>query len=176
MRVRSRAKQWPHRVVLPAHHTCTIKKVHAMDDWCRYGVIGPGTILEARSILWGTNMPQEWRSETAYAYLNDLTPAELAWEFLRRNPEYQRDYRAAADATADQAELSESLIAQWGLRFRDPSGSSGGQRPDRLAGTSRSKRRPRRTRAGTLQKRRSDRRARTSIRAPRRRRRVLARR
>ena len=138
-------------------------------------VIGPGTILEARSILWGTNMPQEWRSEAAYAYLNDLTLAELAWEFLRRNPEYRRDYRTAADATADQAELSESLIAQWGLRFRDPSGSSSGQRAGRLAGASRSKDRPRRTRAGTLQKRRSDRRARTSIRAPRRRRRVLAR-
>ena len=121
-------------------------------------------------------MPQEWRSEAAYAYLNDLTPAELAWEFLRRNPEYQRDYRAAADATADQAELSESLIAQWGLRFRDPFGPSSGQRAGRLAGASRSKGRPRRTRAGTLQKRRSDRRARTSIRAPRRRRRVLARR
>src|SRR6266481_10105419 len=147
-----------------------------MDDWCRYGVIGPGTILEARSMLWGTNMPQEWRSETAYAYLNDLTPAELAWEFLRRNPEYQRDYRAAADATADQAELSESLITQWGLRFRDQSGSSGGERSRRLAGASQSKRRSRGAGAGGLQKRQSDRRAHTSVRAPRRRRRVLARR
>ncbi len=64
-------------------------------------------------------MPQDWRSEAAYAYLNDLKPAELAWEFLRRNPEYQRDYRTAANAPADPAELSESLIAQWGLRFRD---------------------------------------------------------
>src|SRR6266852_223907 len=116
-------------------------------------------------------MPQEWRSEAAYAYLNDLTLAELAWEFLRRNPEYQRDYRTAAVATADQAELPESLIAQWGLRFRDQSGSSGGQRSRRLAGASRSKRRSRGASAGGLQKRRSDRRARTSIRAPRRRRR-----
>jgi hypothetical protein len=66
-------------------------------------------------------MPQDWRSEAAYAYLNDLKPAELAWEFLRRNPEYQRDYRTAANAPADQAELSESLIAQWGLRFPDQS-------------------------------------------------------
>ncbi len=110
-------------------------------------------------MLWGTNMPQEWRSEAAYAYLNDLTPAELAWEFLRRNPEYQRDYRTAADATADQVELPESLITQWGLRFRDQSGSSGGQRSRRLAGASQSKRRSRGAGAGGLQKRRSDRHA-----------------
>src|SRR6266853_873970 len=119
-------------------------------------------------MLWGTNMPQEWRSEAAYAYLNDLTPAELAWEFLRRNPEYQRDYRTAADATPDQAELPESLITQWGLRFRDRSGSSCGQRSRSLDGASRSEHRSRRAGAGALQKRRSDRRARTSIRAPRR--------
>ncbi len=120
----------------------------------------------------GTNMPQEWRSEAAYAYLNDLTPAELAWEFLRRNPEYQRDYRASAT----QAELPESLIAQWGLRFPDQSGASRGQRAGRVAGASRSRRRSRRAGAGGLQKRRSDRHAHASIRAPRRRRRVLARR
>jgi hypothetical protein len=116
---------------------------------------------------------RQWRSDAAYAYLNELEPAELAWEFLRRNPNYQRDYQTATDATADQAELSESLIAQWGLRFRDPSGSSSGQRTGRLAGASRSKRRSRRAGAGALQKRRSNQPAHTSIRAPRRRRQTL---
>ena len=132
---------------------------------------GPG----ARCILLGVNMPQEWRSEAAYAYLSDLKPAELAWEFLRRNPNYERDYQTAADASADQAELSESLIAQWGLRFRGQSRSSSGQRADRLAGASRSKRPPSRASARAFQKRRFDRRADTGIRAPRRRRRALAR-
>jgi transcriptional regulator len=113
---------------------------------------------------------REWRSEAAYAYLNDLKPAEFAWEFLRRNPEYQRDYRTAADATAADAE---SVIAQWGLRFRDRPGSSGEQRTGHLAAASQSRRRSRRASAGALQKRRSDRRAPTSIRAPRRRRRTL---
>jgi len=116
---------------------------------------------------------RQWRSDAAYAYLNELEPAELAWEFLRRNPNYQRDYKAAGDATADQAELSDSLIAQWGLRFRDPSGSSRGQRTGRLAGASRSKRRSRRVGTGALQKRRSNQPAHTSIRAARRRRRTL---
>jgi hypothetical protein len=123
----------------------------------------------------GINMPSapQWRSDAAYAYLNELQPAELAWEFLRRNPNYQRDFQAAADATADQADLSESLIAQWGLRFRNPSGSSSGQRTGRLAGASRSKHRSRRVGAGALQKRRSTQSAHTSIRAPRRRRHPL---
>jgi hypothetical protein len=112
---------------------------------------------------------REWRSDAAYAYLNELQPAELAWEFLRRNPKYQRDFQAAAD----QADLSETLIAQWGLRFRDPSGSSSGQRTGRLAGASRSKHRSRRAGARALQKRRSNQPAHTSIRAPRRRRQPL---
>ena len=34
-----------------------------------------------------------WRSPDEYSYLNELTGPELAWEFLRRNPEYIRDCR-----------------------------------------------------------------------------------
>jgi hypothetical protein len=45
----------------------------------------------------------DWRSSADYAYLNDLDPAELAWEFLRRNPDYQRDHRTSVkpDPSAD---------------------------------------------------------------------------
>lgn len=28
---------------------------------------------------------ESWRSEAAYAYIDKLTPGDLAWEFLRRN-------------------------------------------------------------------------------------------
>ena len=65
----------------------------------------------------------DWRSAAAYAYLDNLSPAELAWEFLRRNPDYQRDYRAALRDAAGQAEFPEPLILRWGLRFRGRSGS-----------------------------------------------------
>jgi hypothetical protein len=68
----------------------------------------------------------DWRSAAAYAYLTDLNPAELAWEFLRRNPDYQRDYRAAARDAAGQAEFPEPLVLRWGLPFPDRSGSAGG--------------------------------------------------
>ena len=50
----------------------------------------------------------------------------LAWEFLRRNPDYQRDYQAAAGDSADQAEFPEAAILRWGLRFPGRSGSASG--------------------------------------------------
>jgi len=68
----------------------------------------------------------DWRSAAAYAYVDDLNPAELAWEFLRRNSDYQRDFRAAAGDAAGQAEFSEQVILRWGLPFPDRSGSAGG--------------------------------------------------
>jgi hypothetical protein len=76
----------------------------------------------------GSDMPPvlDWRSAAAYAYLDNLSPAELAWEFLRRNPDYQRDYRAALRDAASQAEFPEPLILRWGLRFRGRSGSPSG--------------------------------------------------
>jgi hypothetical protein len=56
-------------------------------------------------------MPQasNWRSPEAYAYLNELTPADLAWEFLRRNPEYIRDYRACSSSRAVKPPLPKRL-------------------------------------------------------------------
>jgi hypothetical protein len=67
----------------------------------------------------GSNMPTtpDWRNAAAYAYLQQLNRVELAWEFLRRNPNYNRDFRAAARRTSNQAEFPERLIRRWGLRF-----------------------------------------------------------
>jgi hypothetical protein len=36
----------------------------------------------------------DWRPPDDYAYCDSLTRDQWAWEFLRRNPDYQRDYRA----------------------------------------------------------------------------------
>ena len=36
---------------------------------------------------------ESWRSEAAYDYIDALTPGDLAWEFLRRNPDYRKSYR-----------------------------------------------------------------------------------
>lgn len=52
-----------------------------------------------------------WRSSEAYDYLDELSAADLAWEYLRRNPDYQRDFQIAAGG--GDLEWTE----RWGLRF-----------------------------------------------------------
>lgn len=62
-----------------------------------------------------------WRSSTAYDYLNDLGPAELAWEFLRRNPAYQEEYGNIITPAPDPETVADELQPHWGLRFRNRS-------------------------------------------------------
>lgn len=64
-------------------------------------------------------MPEgsSWRDAARYDYLQQLPPAEVAWEFLRRNAEYARDYARAA--RNKDAASNDALTARWGLRFRD---------------------------------------------------------
>lgn len=67
-------------------------------------------------------MPEQpnWRRQETYDYLDRLGPAGLAWEFLRRNATYRRDYdHLPSDA---RLQANDALTAQWGLRFPDESG------------------------------------------------------
>ena len=57
----------------------------------------------------------DWRSEAAYAYIENLQPREVAWEFLRRNLNYQDDVRRAS---TDPEASTERLVRRWGLCFR----------------------------------------------------------
>jgi hypothetical protein len=70
-----------------------------------------------RSNAWRPEMPSapDWRSTAVYAYLNELDAAEFAWEFLRRNPAYKRDYRTAVRRMASGH--ADALPLRWGLRF-----------------------------------------------------------
>lgn len=59
-----------------------------------------------------------WRSARTYDHLREPTWHGFAWEYLRRNGEYQaqyadRDLRARIDAGVDEAQRC------WGLRFPD---------------------------------------------------------
>jgi len=38
-------------------------------------------------------MTPDWRSSDSYAGIVHLTMREIAWEFLRRNPAYQSDFK-----------------------------------------------------------------------------------
>jgi hypothetical protein len=56
-----------------------------------------------------------WRSAAAYEYIDDLAPSELAWEFLRRNPDFRAAFREI-EATPDAPDRVRALIDKWGLR------------------------------------------------------------
>ncbi|MGV1954189.1 MULTISPECIES: transcriptional regulator domain-containing protein [unclassified Agrobacterium] len=56
-----------------------------------------------------------WRSSEIYDYLDDLDSPDLAWEWLRRNMDYQKDY-----ARADSPSLKRELRRKWGLQFFRP--------------------------------------------------------
>lgn len=75
---------------------------------------------------------RDWRSESAYEELNTASLRDLAWEYLRRNPDYVRDH---AEATAAPSEHAAAATAQtWGLRFRRRSTPSRKQRRRVLVG------------------------------------------
>jgi hypothetical protein len=66
------------------------------------------------------SMP-DWRNPADYAFTEQLQPAQWAWEFLRRNPDYRRDFnwfsRTWAALEADYGRPPERDFARW---KRDP--------------------------------------------------------
>ena len=68
----------------------------------------------------------DWRSHEAAEALKDLDRSALAWEFLRRNPEFREHYtsileRIEMNVLSEEAALTE-LSDRWGcLILRDPS-------------------------------------------------------
>lgn len=55
----------------------------------------------------------QWRDPHAYAFVKDASADMIAWEFLRRNPDYQRDFSASRTTKAMR-----ELRKRWGLQFR----------------------------------------------------------
>lgn len=59
-----------------------------------------------------------WRSPTAYDYVEELDPSELAWEFLRRNTEYRDAYEELVSNGPATDQATTEFSQTWGLRFR----------------------------------------------------------
>ncbi|MCK1734355.1 hypothetical protein IVA79_10410 [Bradyrhizobium sp. 138] len=59
----------------------------------------------------------DWRSEKAYPDAKNAEAVDIAWEWLRRNGEYQRDYMALAMSERSGA-MADHFRHQWGLSFR----------------------------------------------------------
>lgn len=58
-----------------------------------------------------------WQAAGTYSYLDDVGSTGFAWEFLRRNSDYQEDYQSIASQGDAAPEMPEPLARRWGLRF-----------------------------------------------------------
>jgi hypothetical protein len=59
----------------------------------------------------------DWLAADGYNHLDFLGSTAFAWEFLKRNPDYQVTYRSIASKGDTTLETSEQVAQQWGLHF-----------------------------------------------------------
>ena len=55
----------------------------------------------------------QWRSTERYDYVEQLMSPELAWEWLRRNQTYQRDYADVVETAGASQPLNEAAQQRW---------------------------------------------------------------
>jgi len=58
-----------------------------------------------------------WRSSAAYEHVDEMSASDLAWEWLRRNDDYDEDFQELGDAGTDTKALTDKIRRRWGLRF-----------------------------------------------------------
>ncbi|WP_234190150.1 transcriptional regulator domain-containing protein [Shinella sp. NM-101] len=65
----------------------------------------------------------QWQSNAAYSYVDHLDVADVAWEWLRRNREYQQDFALYLRTKNDEERSvrASGMTERWGLRFPRPS-------------------------------------------------------
>jgi hypothetical protein len=61
-----------------------------------------------------------WRDADTYAFVNALPPAGCAWEFLRRNPVYQKAWRAFGSRASFSSEPNSDPAVFGLVRFESP--------------------------------------------------------
>jgi hypothetical protein len=66
----------------------------------------------------------QWWSSTEYAYAEGLTASDLAWEWLRRNEAYDRDYQTLTSSEEHVQSLTDRIRQHWRLFY--PARSSKG--------------------------------------------------
>jgi hypothetical protein len=60
-----------------------------------------------------------WRSDERYKSLDGCSAPDLAWEFLRRNPDYRSEFKQTHEvASAGSQRADPARWARWGLSFR----------------------------------------------------------
>lgn len=64
-----------------------------------------------------------WRDAAAYAFMDEASVDDLAWECLRRNLDYQRDFGRLLETARLDEPLPRAMSDRWGLRFPRPAKS-----------------------------------------------------
>jgi heme-degrading monooxygenase HmoA len=59
----------------------------------------------------------DWRSEQDYANFEKAETADFAWEYLRRDIEYEQEFRNLTSA-AQSSGAPHQFRKKWGLSFR----------------------------------------------------------
>ncbi|MBG6162800.1 hypothetical protein IWQ54_002463 [Labrenzia sp. EL_195] len=67
----------------------------------------------------------QWRSDAAYEYFDESSVSDLAWEGLRRNTDYQREFAELTAEGRSPDEMDTLLRARWRISFRNKSGPDG---------------------------------------------------
>lgn len=75
---------------------------------------------------------ESWRSDSAYDYVDHLTASELAWEFLRRNPDYRTAFQELVTSGRLTDEEARVFAREWGLSFRGKPSDHGARPTDFL--------------------------------------------
>jgi hypothetical protein len=71
----------------------------------------------------------DWRSPAAYAHAKNISAAGFAWEYLRRDDDYRRDFHRMRRLPRLEGDTQTAFSERWGLRF--PSGPSSSRRSGR---------------------------------------------
>lgn len=59
----------------------------------------------------------DWRSPAAYRHAKSIPAAGFAWEYLRRDDDYHRDFQTITRIRKPGAQRLETFAQRWGLRF-----------------------------------------------------------
>lgn len=62
-----------------------------------------------------------WRVASTYDFVDHAGVDDIAWECLRRNRNYQKEYAGLKERGALNRPVPAELERCWGLRFRRPS-------------------------------------------------------
>lgn len=69
---------------------------------------------------------ETWRCDERYEALRGCSATDLAWEFLRRNPDYRAQFNLAKETpTGGRPRAETAPWARWGLSFRGRSNTAG---------------------------------------------------